>query len=254
LVHPLLAQAPRLCLWRALTDNDLSAPLDQRFVRAGYFSLTDTAVRVSTGANGTVVVTTYSAAFGDEIVHRQSISTLGDGDFLLDEMLTLPDESQDVLRVGMMFALAPGFDTVDWVGLGPWENYPDRRFAAITSLWSKPIAAMSVPYLRPQENGTRGDVTWVEIKGPQVRVQVIPDRPVHVNVSRHSIADLESADHWWELSPRDTTFVHVDVAHRGVGTGRIGPDTAPEFRVVNREYRWRWRLRLLTDLADNQLS
>lgn len=246
-VHPILSQAPRLCLWRALTDNDLSAPLDQRFVRAGYFSLTAIDTTITAQTDRTVVVTTYQTAFGDQVVHRRYLSVGEANSFVFDEHVTLPDGPQDLLRVGVVFELAAGFDTVDWIGLGPWENYADRRSAATLARWSSPISAMAVPYLRPQENGTRSGVTWLEVAGARARVQVIPDRPVYINVSRIPVNDLEARDHWWELTPRDTTIIHIDLAHRGVGTGRIGPDTAPEFRITDRHYEWRWGLRLLTE-------
>jgi beta-galactosidase len=152
--------------------------------------------------------------------------------------------------VGVTFELAAGFDRADWIGLGPWENYADRRSAAVLAHWSSPISDLAVPYLRPQENGTRSGLSWLEIAAPDARVQVFPDRPIHINVSHHSVADLEAVEHWWELTERSATIVHIDIAHRGVGTGRIGPDTAPEFRAVDRHYEWRWRLRLLTDSCD----
>jgi beta-galactosidase len=169
-------------------------------------------------------------------------------------MATSSSTSTSPFRIGrrisseseMTFELVAGFDHVDWIGLGPWENYPDRRHGAVLGRWSCPIAEMSVPYLRPQENGTRGNVTWLEIAGPAGHVQIIPEGPAHINVSRYNIADLESAGHWWELTPRDTTVVHVDAAHRGTGTGRLGPDTAAEFRIVDREHTWRWRLHLVS--------
>jgi len=63
-----------------------------------------------------------------------------------------------------------------------------------------------------------------------------------MNVSHLRPADLESSRHDWELKARPETFVHLDVAHRGLGTAAIGPDTHPDFRVRGGEYRWSWQL------------
>ncbi|MGO7983806.1 hypothetical protein ACC691_38850, partial [Rhizobium johnstonii] len=52
------------------------------------------------------------------------------------------------------------------------------------------------------------------------------------------------AKHWWELPESRRTIVQLDIAHRGVGTAQLGPDTRPEFRLTDLEYHWSWRLRL----------
>ena len=42
---------------------------------------------------------------------------------------------------------------------------------------------------------------------------------------------------------RDDCCVWIDAAHRGVGSGACGPDTAPGHRVHPGLYRWTYRLR-----------
>jgi beta-galactosidase len=42
--------------------------------------------------------------------------------------------------------------------------------------------------------------------------------------------------------PRPTAVVHVDAAHRGLGTASCGPDTLPEYLVGPGTYRWSWVL------------
>ncbi|MEV0196732.1 glycoside hydrolase family 2 TIM barrel-domain containing protein [Nonomuraea sp. NPDC050691] len=238
--HPLLRRAPRLSLWRALTDNDQSFALDNRFVRSGFFQLTPIDVRT----DAATVAIRYRAAFGDEVVHTRTVTVLEEGDYVLDERVTLPEAGTDGLRVGMEFDLVEGFDDARWVGLGPWENYPDRRASALLGAWESPIDELAVPYLKPQENGTRGEVTELRLSGPAGSVGTVHATPLHMNVSRYSTSELESAGHWWELQPSGRTVVHLDVAHRGVGTGLLGPDTRPAYRLSPREYGWQWRLTL----------
>jgi beta-galactosidase len=238
--HPLVRRAPRLALWRALTDNDQSFALDNRFVRAGFFQLTPIDVRVD-AATTTI---RYRTAFGEEVAHTRILTALGDGDYLLAERVRLPDAGGDGLRVGMEFELVDGFEQARWVGLGPWENYPDRRASALLGAWESPIDELAVPYLKPQENGGRGEVTELRLSGPAGTVRTVHAAPLHANVSRYTISELETATHWWRLPPSRKTVVHLDVAHRGVGTGLLGPDTRPEYRLPQREYAWQWRLTL----------
>jgi beta-galactosidase len=242
--HPLLAEPPRLCLWRALVDNDASFALDQRFVRSGFFALAEKDVRVEADAGATVVTTTYAAAFGDEVVHRREIAEVGPGDWVLREEVRLPEGTRDGLRVGMVLELVDGFDDVRWVGLGPGENYPDRCASATLGAWSSSVEDMAVPYLIPQENGTRGGTTELEVTGPAGRLRTEHDTPLHVNVARHRVDELEAATHWWRLPAAARTVVHLDVAHRGLGTALLGPDTRPRHRLAGDSYSWRWRLTL----------
>ena len=40
--------------------------------------------------------------------------------------------------------------SVEWYGLGPHENYPDRRSAACLGVWRLPVEAMHTPYVVPR--------------------------------------------------------------------------------------------------------
>jgi beta-galactosidase len=45
-----------------------------------------------------------------------------------------------------------------------------------------------------------------------------------------------------ELTPRAETVIHLDVAHRGLGTASCGPDTLPQYRVGPGVYEWWWTI------------
>ena len=49
-------------------------------------------------------------------------------------------------------------------------------------------------------------------------------------------------------------FVHVDVAHRGLGTLSCGPDTLPEYRIGPGRYRFTWILRPFADPMPSDLT
>lgn len=241
--HPLLVSGPCLSLWRAVTDNDESFALDNRFVRSGFFALESVNQTVThKGQTAVAVVTTYRTAFGDEVVHRREISSLGDDDWTFDETVELPDGTADGLRVGMEFALTEGLDSAEWTGLGPWENFPDRASGALLGRWSSAIDDLAVPYVYPQHNGTRGGVTDLELTGPGGTITLSGEREMHATVVRHTPAELEAASHWWKLPDSKHTVVHLDVAHRGVGMARLGPDTQAAHRLSGSRYSWRWRL------------
>ncbi|KQO48270.1 MULTISPECIES: glycoside hydrolase family 2 TIM barrel-domain containing protein [unclassified Frigoribacterium] len=244
-VHSLLAAAPRLNLWRALVDNDTSFFLDQRFVRTGFFELTEESVSVEDVPSGAVLIRTrYRTAFSEEVVHAQRITQVAADEFDFVESVQLPEGTADGLRVGVEFELAGTFDDLEWVGLGPWENYPDRQSSALLGRWTSTIDDAAVPYVLPQENGGRGDVRTMRLTGPAGEVTTTHDSPLQLTVSRHTTQELEAATHWWKLPASRKTIVQLDIAHRGLGTAQLGPDTPREFRLSELEYRWSWRLHL----------
>jgi beta-galactosidase len=177
-------------------------------------------------------------------LHRTRIRAVGPNDYLLDEEVELGDGLTDLLRVGVRFTLQPGIDEVTWTGLGPWENYPDRRTSALLGSWSATVEELATPYVRPQENGTRGGIDEYRLSGPAGRADIMASAPLWITTSRHTVEALEQADHWWELPRSELTHVAVDIAHRGLGTGSLGPDVLREHRLTDREYAWQWRLRL----------
>ena len=58
-------------------------------------------------------------------------------------------------------------------------------------------------------------------------------------------ADLATATHHEELVPRPETIVHLDEAHRGLGTASCGPDTLPGYLIRPGTYRWTWTIRTM---------
>ena len=67
--------------------------------------------------------------------------------------------------------------------------------------------------------------------------------PGQVSVTHHRAADLAAATHDVDVAAIPETVIHLDAAHRGLGTASCGPDTTPEYRLGTGRYRWTWTLR-----------
>ena len=130
---------------------------------------------------------------------------------------------------------------------GPHETYPDRKLARIGRFESD-VASQPVPYIWPQENGGHAEVRWLELTseaGTGLRITL--DSPRQVSVLPYRATDLAAADHQEDLTPRDAAVVHLDAAHRGVGTASCGPDTLPGYLLHPGPYRWSWTLEPIGD-------
>ena len=250
----LLVRHPVATVWRAATQNDgvrlgpaveLNQGARRRWARWGLDHLETelvSAVPRDEGAHPSLTVHRRLVGQGPDvrIDHRQVVM-LVDGTLVFDEELRIPEELDDLPRVGVTFHLAPGLDRLTWVGLGPHETYPDRRTGARFGRWSGTVADQYVPYLVPQEHGAHEGTRRFTLTDEDGRgVAVSAEEPFSFSASHFTAEDLYGAATTADLEPRDEVVVHLDVAQRGLGTGACGPDTLPPFLVGGGTYRWRW--------------
>lgn len=123
-----------------------------------------------------------------------------------------------MVRLGMTTQLA-AVDRVRWYGKGPLENYIDRLRGARTQVWDLPLDQMRHLYVRPQENGNRSQVRWVEFVGPNgvLRADDATGDLLGFTAWPFTQEALDAADHIHELEWSDTVTVNIDRLQRGVG-------------------------------------
>jgi beta-galactosidase len=243
LVHPALAAAPELALWRAPTDNDRIGGLGERWLAWGLPALTRRLDAVERDADAVTVRSTWTTGAGIAVPHQARLSRDAAGRIRVEEAVEIPEALADLPRVGTLLTLAAGHEALAWFGRGPHETYPDRKRGGQVGRWTSTVTDQLVPYVRPQENGGHSDVRRVELRDAAgAGVGIALDRPRQVSVSHLSAADLDVALHDTELRPRAETFVHLDVAHRGVGTASCGPDTLAPYVFGAGTYRWSWTI------------
>ncbi|MGN9757599.1 glycoside hydrolase family 2 TIM barrel-domain containing protein [Streptomyces sp. SD31] len=244
LVHPLLTAAPTLSLWRAPTDNDELGGMARRWRSWGLDALVRKVVSVRQDAGKVTVAAEYASTAG--VVRHRHVLTPVEGGVRVEEEAELPEAFDDVARVGTVFETGAGLDLLEWFGQGPWESYPDRSAGAPVGHHSVPVDDLFTPYLRPQESGGRHGVRRFTLSAPDATgLAVVLDEPRQVSVTRYRAEDLAAATHHDELVPRPGCVVHIDAAHRGLGTASCGPDTFPSYRVAPGVHRWSWTLRVL---------
>ena len=243
IVHPLLARSPALALWRAPTDNDRIAGFGARWSELGVDRLERTAASIEQDGEAEVVRGTWRTAIGIEVPHTQLVERLPGGGVRVEETVEIPETLGDLARVGTVLEVVAGLEQVEWFGSGPVETYPDRRRGGRIGRWSSTVAEQHVPYIRPQENGGHADVRWLVVHDGEGRgVRLVTDRPRQVSVAHFRAADLAVATHHVELVPRPEAVVHIDAAHRGLGTASCGPDTLDAYLLGPGTYRWAWEL------------
>lgn len=135
-------------------------------------------------------------------------------------------------RIGMEMSLSEVPEMVRWTGLGPFENYPDRKSAARFGQWSLSIEQMHTDYIVPCENGLRCDTQALTVGDICIKGQF------HFNVSRYSTAQLDKASHTWQLE-HEGCLVRLDGYHMGIGgDDSWNPSVHPEFLLNEERYQY----------------
>lgn len=240
---------PEVCLFRAPTDNDgiqtgwmRGTGVLQRWRDWGLDRLTLETVESRRLRDGSVrrLVRWQPGGEGPQVVHRQRLSVTGEM-LRVDEEVVIPRHYDDLPRVGVHLVVPAGFEDLAWYGPGPQETYPDRRTAR-TGIWRSTVTDQYVDYVFPQHHGFHTGVSWFELAGPDTVLRWEAAEPFGFSALHHRVEDLTAARHTVDLVARPETFVHLDVAHRGLGTASCGPDTLPAYRVGPGRYRWTWEL------------
>ncbi len=243
LVHPLLAVSPALSLWRAPTDNDRIGGMAGRWAAWGLDHPERHLIDIRRESDSTIVRTEIRTGAGIVMPHEQRFTALADGGIGVDETVVIPASLTDLARVGTVLETVPGLEALEWFGTGRHETYPDRKRGGLVGRWQSTVTEQYVPYVRPQENGGHADVRWLTLsddKGRGLRLGL--DQPRQVSATHLRAEDLASATHDADVTPRPETIVHLDAAHRGLGTASCGPDTLPAYLVGPGAYRWAWTL------------
>jgi beta-galactosidase len=241
--HPYLAAPPTLSLWRAPTDNDRIGGYAARWETQGVDRLQRRAGTVTRDGARVTVRDTFLAGT-TEIAHEATYTLLADGAIDVAESVDIPVELVDLARVGTVLEVSPSAENIRYFGSGPHETYPDRKRGGVVGIWESTGTDQYVPYIRPQENGGHADVRWLELRDTTgVGLRIDLGEPSQVSATHYRAADLAAATHDVDLVAAPETIVHIDAAHRGLGTASCGPDTTPEYILDAGRFSWSWTLR-----------
>ena len=231
--------APSVSLWRAPTDNDRIGHIATKWERYGIreISRTDCVVRQTT--TSIKITNTWQTSTGVSFKHTQLITPVVGG-FSVKESVIVPKAFDDLARVGTLFELDGSLSDLVYFGTGSHESYPDRKIGRIARYVST-VAAQYIPYVRPQENGGHAGVRWFEVTNSAGNgLRFAMGKPAQVSVTPNRDAELADATHDVEVKACGNTVVHIDAAHRGVGTASCGPDTLDKYIIKTGVHTWEW--------------
>ena len=228
--NPMLGEGGTLQpnFWRAVTDNDMGAWLQQKLQvwRNPVMNLTSLAVdkKASSKSQLTVVAhydlpEVHARLMLTYEIHRGGAMCVTQG-IAFDDSYTEPPE---MLRFGMVMELPYQMDNSEFYGRGPIENYADRRYSQRLGIYSQSADEQFYPYIRPQETGTKGDIRWWNQNDKTgTGINITSDKPFFASALHYDITVLDEGDekhqrHPSQLEKSRYTVLTLDSEHCGVG-------------------------------------
>ena len=128
-----------------------------------------------------------------------------------------------MFRFGMQMQMPKNFNTIEFYGRGPVENYSDRNHCTDLGIYNQSVSEQFYPYIRPQENGNKTDIRWwKQTNAAGKGLMFVADAPFSASALHYTIASLDDGDekrqsHSNEVEEADLTNVLIDKAQMGLG-------------------------------------
>ena len=208
--------------WRATTDNDYGAWLQQRFGvwRQPQMKLTSCAVSDN-------VVT---AQFDMPDVKAQLVMTYtltAEGEVIVREQLNATEgaEVPPMFRYGMQLQMPKQYGKLTYYGRGPIENYCDRKDSQFLGVYQNEVSKEYFPYVRPQESGNHTDIRWFLVDDGQKGLMFYSSAPMECSALPYLMEDLDDGPfkdkkyghHSGDLVERPQTQIHIQQMQMGLG-------------------------------------
>ena len=211
--------------WRAPTDNDYGAWIQQRW---GKWKQPQMKVESLTVSDNSVVA---KISLPDVKCGMTMTYTLtADGAVIVREQMEPTDESKNekdqwLFRYGMQLQMPKQYNRVEYYGRGPGENYCDRNSSEFIGRYQSSVSDQYFPYVRPQESGNHTDVRWFQVTDGQRGLMFESTAPFECSALPYLVEDLDAGmwkDHRWgqhsgDLVERPLTQVHVQQRQMGLG-------------------------------------
>ena len=236
--------------WRAPTDNDFGANLQNRY-RVWLnpeLKLTSLNQRMDNGQ--AVVEASYDIpAVNGKLALTYVINNRGAIKVTQQMTAGKGGEVSDLFRFGMQLQMPRSFETIEYYGRGPVENYADRNHNTFLGRYRQSVASQFYPYVRPQENGNKTDLRWwrvLNIGGNGL--EIVAEAPFSASALHYTIESLDEGPrkiqrHSNEVEPADLTNVLIDKAQMGLGCiDSWGALPLPEYRLPYQDYSFTFTL------------
>ena len=229
--------------WRAPTDNDYGAWLQQKF---GVWKNPQMKLKDIEIDDNQVEAKFEMADVKAELKMTYTLSE--DGEIIVRQQLKTDKEAKvsQMFRYGMQLQMPKKFDEVKYYGRGPIENYCDRNSSEFIGVYNNKVADEYFNYVRPQESGNHTDIRWFRVIDKDGKgLEFYSNAPMEANALNYLMSDLDDGPmkdkkvghHSGDLIERPLTQVHIQQRQMGLGcVNSWGAWPRPEYLVPYQDY------------------
>lgn len=210
--------------WRAPTDNDMGAGLQQKFAVWRNPEIKLTSLKWENADGQVVVRADYEMKEVSSQLHLTYVVN-NQGAVKVTQELDATEGAKvaPMFRFGMQMQMPKTFGTVEFYGRGPVENYIDRNHATDLGIYRQSVDEQFYSYIRPQENGNKTDIRWwKQLNAGGRGLQVVAEAPFSASALHYTI---DSLDDGWQKDQRhspevlqaDLTNLCIDKVQMGLG-------------------------------------
>ncbi|BBH23781.1 beta-galactosidase [Paenibacillus baekrokdamisoli] len=244
----LIEQPVGFNIWRAPTDNDMHVRLkwkEEGYDRAGLKVYHSEWIQLDDGTVEIKVSFSLGGYSRFPILRGEAVWRVdGEGAIGLQVQVKVREDLVYLPRFGLQLTMPKGNEEVEYFGLGPHENYIDKRQSVRKGLYLLTVDEMSEPYNMPQETGSRFGTEWAVVSNELgMGLKFTSADSFSFNVSHFTSQDLTAAAHRYELSKRKETIVYLDYKMSGVGSNSCGPDLLEHYRLNEKEFQFELRIK-----------
>lgn len=237
----ILERPMELNIWRAPTDNDRSLKLE--WMRAQYDRTVTRAYEAvaEKTADGICIHSTMSISSPAmqrmmDICATWNVSADGKVQAALN--VKRNTEFPELPRFGLRLFLPKDMRKVIYFGMGPEESYVDKHHASSHGIFTTDVKNLHEDYIRPQENGSHFDCSYVTVTGVQAGIAAAGLTPFSFNASFYTQEELTQKAHNFELEECGSTVLCLDYRLNGIGSNSCGPRLLEKYRFDEAEFRF----------------
>ena len=237
--------------WRAPVDNDYGAGLQNK-LEPWKEAMKNPELKSFSheikGGKASVAAVYRLAPVNADLLLNYTVNSEGELKVDFDLQLNNPQETPMLFRVGMKMVLPENYDSVQYYGRGPVENYADRKEAALIKIYDQTVEEQFYPYIRPQETGNKSDVRWLDLSNERIRLHVTANAPFNFTALHYTMEDLDDGEerdqrHIAEEDPTNSTRLFIDTAQMGLGSiNSWGQLPLEKYRLTGEQYRYSFKV------------
>ena len=210
--------------WRAPTDNDMGAGLQNRYAAWKNPGLKLVSLNSKTENDQIVVNAEYDMKNVSAKLYLTYVIN-NEGAIKVTQKMTADKNAKvsPMFRFGMQMQMPKCFETVEYYGRGPVENYSDRNHSTDLGIYRQSVNEQFYSYIRPQETGTKTDIRWwKQLNAGGNGLKVVGDAPFSASALHYTICSLDDGEqkdqrHSPEVQKADLTNLIIDKAQMGLG-------------------------------------